>query len=79
MRYQKVMRIGLVMVLQIAMLFMMGCSSSAYICPLKDLPGACSSQWKAYQATLTHPHQMDKDSIFENDEKNKKENVIYAY
>ena len=77
MRHQIIMRIGLMLILQISMLGMTGCSSSAYICPLKDLPGACSSQWKAYQATLNH--QADKDSIFENDEKNKKENIVYAY
>lgn len=70
-----ILRIGFIMILQVIMLFLTACSS-AYICPLKDLPGACSSQWKAYQATLTH--QADNDSIFENTEKNKEE-VTYAY
>ncbi len=77
MTYRHITRIGWIIILQMNMLFLTACSSSAYICPLKDLPGACSSQWKAYQATLTH--QADNDSIFENDEKNRQENMIYAY
>jgi len=66
MKYLSIIKIGITAILQITFLFLMGCSSSTYLCPLKDLPGACSSQLKAYQATLTR--EATQDSIFENDE-----------
>jgi hypothetical protein len=60
MKYKSLLSLSSVFL--IFMMGLLGCTPSAYICPLKDLPGACRSQMDAYQATLRN--KADKDSIF---------------
>lgn len=41
------------------------CVPSSYICPLKDQPGACTSQLNTYRATLNNRVNIENDSIFD--------------
>jgi len=50
------------LLISIAILFLAGCVSAGYQCPLNNKPGTCSSQLNAYQASFNQP--VNSDSLF---------------